>query len=165
MSFEKVQIGSATLYLADCLAVLPLLSGIDAVITDPPYSSGGQFRGDRAQDTRVKYVCTGSGNNALPDFSGDSRDQRSFHFWSALWAGAALGACNPGAVACFFTDWRHQATLARLNEAETKARRAERRIHAGVCPHCNRTFVQLARHMKTKHQDAAPSPDRGAKAA
>lgn len=25
------------------------------------------------------------------------------------------------------------------------------RIHAGVCPHCNRTFQNLSRHMATKH--------------
>lgn len=25
------------------------------------------------------------------------------------------------------------------------------RVQAGVCPHCNRTFKNLARHMKTKH--------------
>jgi DNA modification methylase len=30
-------IGDATLYLADCREVLPTLSGIDAVVTDPPY--------------------------------------------------------------------------------------------------------------------------------
>jgi DNA modification methylase len=30
-------IGSATLYLGDCLEVLPTLAGVDAVVTDPPY--------------------------------------------------------------------------------------------------------------------------------
>jgi site-specific DNA-methyltransferase (adenine-specific) len=30
-------IGSATLYLADCMEVLPTLPRVDAVITDPPY--------------------------------------------------------------------------------------------------------------------------------
>lgn len=30
-------VGNATLYLGDCLEILPTLSGIDAVITDPPY--------------------------------------------------------------------------------------------------------------------------------
>ncbi|MEN6296978.1 MAG: hypothetical protein ABFC92_03405 [Rectinema sp.] len=44
-------IGDATLYLADCLEVLPTLGRVDAVVTDPPYSSGGQFRGDRARST------------------------------------------------------------------------------------------------------------------
>lgn len=99
-------IGNATLYLGDCLSILPELSDIDAVITDPPYSSGGAFRGDRAQSTTAKYVQSDSGNQSLPDFSGDNRDQRSFHFWSALWGSAALHACKPSAIACFFTDWR-----------------------------------------------------------
>ena len=33
-------IGDATLYLADCRDVLPTLSGVDAVVTDPPYGIG-----------------------------------------------------------------------------------------------------------------------------
>lgn len=33
-------IGNATLYLGDCLEVLPLLAPVDAVITDPPYGIG-----------------------------------------------------------------------------------------------------------------------------
>lgn len=103
---RKEVIGDATLYLGDCLEILPTLSGVDGVITDPPYSSGGQFRGDRAQDTRTKYLANDSSGQMLNNFSGDTRDQRSFHFWSALWSSAALHVCNEGAVGCFFTDWR-----------------------------------------------------------
>ena len=33
----KVEIGNATLYLGNCLEVLPTLPKVDAVITDPPY--------------------------------------------------------------------------------------------------------------------------------
>ena len=99
-------IGNATLYLGDCLEILPTLPKVDAVITDPPYSSGGMMRGDRAQDTRTKYVQNDSGNQSLANFSGDTRDQRAFHFWSALWASAALQTTKEGGVACFFTDWR-----------------------------------------------------------
>jgi DNA modification methylase len=40
MPFEKVEIGSATLYCGDCLEVLPTLGGVDAVVTDPPYGIG-----------------------------------------------------------------------------------------------------------------------------
>ena len=32
------QIGNATLYLGDCLDILPRLDGADAVLTDPPYA-------------------------------------------------------------------------------------------------------------------------------
>jgi hypothetical protein len=41
---EKVVISNATLYRADCFDVLPQLSGIDAVVTDPPYSIGFLYR-------------------------------------------------------------------------------------------------------------------------
>jgi hypothetical protein len=51
------------------------------------------------------------------------------------------------------------------DQAEASARaykgvatRARRRASAGVCPCCNRTFQQLARHMKTKHPDFEPVP-------
>lgn len=36
----KVEIGNATLYLGDCMDVLPTLPKVDAVITDPPYGIG-----------------------------------------------------------------------------------------------------------------------------
>jgi DNA modification methylase len=36
----KVQIGDATLYLGDCMDILPTLDKVDAVITDPPYGIG-----------------------------------------------------------------------------------------------------------------------------
>jgi DNA modification methylase len=34
---DKVIIGDATLYLGDCMDILPTLNKVDAVITDPPY--------------------------------------------------------------------------------------------------------------------------------
>ena len=37
--------GNVTLYNADCLAVLPQLTGIDAVITDPPYGIADCWKG------------------------------------------------------------------------------------------------------------------------
>ena len=40
---------------------------------------------------------------------------------------------------------------------ERELKRHQKRATAGACPCCNRTFVQLARHMKTKHPDFAPA--------
>ena len=58
-------------------------------------------------DTKSKYLSSGSGNHdTTTNFGGDNRDQRAFHFWSALWAAEALRASKSGAPALFFTDWR-----------------------------------------------------------
>lgn len=48
-----------------------------------------------------------------------------------------------------------EARTARMREVkERKAKqRLQKRAAAGVCPHCNRTFQQLARHMQSKHHD------------
>ncbi len=52
---RKEVIGDATLYLGDCMEVLPTLGKVDAVITDPPYGVGlvkktSDFRGSRHFD-------------------------------------------------------------------------------------------------------------------
>lgn len=41
---KPVIIGDATLYLADCMDVLPTLDRVDSVITDPPYGIGESSR-------------------------------------------------------------------------------------------------------------------------
>src|SRR5690606_36755832 len=57
---------------------------VDALICDPPYSSGGQFRGDRAAPTTEKYG-RGDALDKRIEFTGDNRDQRSFLAWCSLW--------------------------------------------------------------------------------
>jgi hypothetical protein len=53
---------------------------------------------------------------------------------------------------------------AEREQAEASARahkghatRLRKRTKAGVCPCCNRTFKQLARHMSTQHPDFEPA--------
>lgn len=94
-----------TIYHGDTLDVLPGLSGVGAVVTDPPYSSGGAFRSDRAMSTVTKYVNSDTAAYR-PDFAGDNRDQRSFLAWAMLWLNAARNASTPGAVLASFIDWR-----------------------------------------------------------
>lgn len=98
-----------TLYQGDCLPILAALpaESVDAVITDPPYSSGGKFRADRNQKTTKKYLSSDSAAGArLPDFDGDSRDQRSLERWSAMWLAECYRIARPGAAVAIFTDWR-----------------------------------------------------------
>lgn len=95
----------ADLYRGDCLAVLPGLAGpFDAVVTDPPYSSGGQSKGDRARSTGDKYLNAGS--SRYPDFLGDTKDQRSYLHWSALWMSLCFERMAEGALMLVFSDWR-----------------------------------------------------------
>jgi len=44
----------------------------------------------------------------------------------------------------------------RADEAEKKVLQIKRRAAAGVCPCCNRTFLNVQRHMKTKHANVIP---------
>jgi site-specific DNA-methyltransferase (adenine-specific) len=104
-------IGDATLYLGDCLSVLPQLPAVDGVLTDPPYSSGGLFRGDRTSRTTIKYQGHES-RHLYPEFSGDNRDQRGYAYWSAIWTGLAREIARPGAILGAFTDWRQLPTTA-----------------------------------------------------
>jgi site-specific DNA-methyltransferase (adenine-specific) len=107
-------IDQATLHHGDSLELLPTLPELfDALITDPPYSSGGMVRGDRTnQSTAAKYVSSGAHeaeHNA--EFMGDNRDARSWGYWMTLWLTAAQARLKPGAYVMCFTDWRQLPML------------------------------------------------------
>ena len=77
-----------TIYHGDVFDVIDAVESFDALITDPPYSSGGAFRGDRSRSTIAKYVRSTS--QAFRDeFTGDTRDQRGFTAWASMWLGTA----------------------------------------------------------------------------
>jgi site-specific DNA-methyltransferase (adenine-specific) len=93
----------------DSLRVLSELPDetVDAVITDPPYSSGGAFRADRQGSAKGKYLSTGSAAlGRVPDFYGDSRTERGLHMWSSLWMAEAWRVTKDGGAIAVFCDWR-----------------------------------------------------------
>jgi site-specific DNA-methyltransferase (adenine-specific) len=61
------------------LRPLPTTS-VDAVITDPPYSSGGFARADRMDLATNKCVHHGT-KLVRPDFTGDNRDPHASVTW------------------------------------------------------------------------------------
>lgn len=126
----------ATLYGGDALAVLAALpsGSVDAVVCDPPYSSGGMVRGDRAQPgSHRKYSGTITDSGELTTFGGDSRDQRAYAYWAALWLGEALRATSPGGVCLMFTDWRQLP-------ATTDAIQAGGWVWRGIVPWVKRAY-------------------------
>lgn len=97
-----------TLHRGDALTVLHTMASgsVDAVITDPPYNSGGLTASARTNQTaRNKYV-SGDAKHQLPDFDGDNRDQRGYLVWMGLILGQCLRIARVGAPLLVFTDWR-----------------------------------------------------------
>ena len=74
---RKEVIGNATLYLGDCLEILPTLEKVDAVITDPPYGQAYKVNTFYAGGTRDSAVVQRNGKalkvrpNIYPDIHGD----------------------------------------------------------------------------------------------
>lgn len=94
------------LHLGDCLDWLKTLpsESVDAVITDPPYSSGGMMRSDRTAKPSAKY----SQANKLiyTEFSGDNKDSRGWRYWCCLWISECLRIVKKSGYLLMFTDWR-----------------------------------------------------------
>ncbi len=95
------------LYCGDALAVLRDMPGesVDAVLTDPPYSSGGLYASARRADPVTKYQTSDTART-YPPMLGDLKDQRSFVMWAALWLGECHRLARPGARCLVFSDWR-----------------------------------------------------------
>ena len=59
MTFERVEIGNAVLYLGDCREILPTLDPVDLILTDPPYGLNMQNRSDGGG------VCSAKSGNKI----------------------------------------------------------------------------------------------------
>lgn len=84
---------------------------IDALITDPPYSSGGALTAQRKKAPEQKYQQGGQ-TKTYPTFSGDVRDQRSYEKWLIYWLSDAWPKLKDGAIVAVFTDWRQYPVTA-----------------------------------------------------
>lgn len=108
----QFQKDGVSLYHGDALAVLSALSdnSVDAILTDPPYSSGGVTLGARQADPSQKYQSSGT-KRQYPPMLGDAKDQRSWAMWCTLWLGECWRIAHDGAPLLIFTDWRQLPAL------------------------------------------------------
>ncbi|QBR36023.1 site-specific DNA-methyltransferase [Leisingera sp. NJS201] len=95
-----------TIAQTDALTFLDSLSpaSVGGLFADPPYSSGGSQRTITTQTGR-KYCGTLS-RNTLPDFAGETMDQRSNLRFTVSWLSAARRVIEPGGYFGIFCDWR-----------------------------------------------------------
>ncbi|MEM9492101.1 MAG: site-specific DNA-methyltransferase, partial [Myxococcota bacterium] len=82
---------------------------VDAVISDPPYSSGGRTQSDKRKAPSKKYT---RGHRDYPEFAGDSGDQFALMYKMCLYLSEARRVARPGAPICVFTDWRQYPVIA-----------------------------------------------------
>ena len=105
MSFE--------LHQGEALAILRELPScsLDAIVTDPPYNSGGASSAARTTMTARQKYQNSDTRRIYPDFAGDNRDQRSFAAWCNLWLSECHRVAREGAPILIFTDWRQLPTM------------------------------------------------------
>ncbi|MBB1258323.1 DNA-methyltransferase [Streptomyces alkaliterrae] len=96
-----------TLHRGEALSVLTGLPDgcVDAVITDPPYNSGGVGAARTSSTARQKYVSSDA-KHTLADFDGENRDQRSYLAWMTMLLGQCYRLTRSGGPLLVFTDWR-----------------------------------------------------------
>lgn len=107
---RQEQIGDATLYLGDCLEILPTLAGVDAVVTDPPYCSGGF-------NEAGKKAAKGMGLRSetireVGWFAGDNMTTAGIAWLLREVARFSYAALADGGTLTAFTDWRMVGHLA-----------------------------------------------------
>jgi site-specific DNA-methyltransferase (adenine-specific) len=88
----------------------------DAIITDPPYSSGGLSMSSRQQDPVSKYVQHGTQRKDIT-FHGDQRDQRSWSYWLTMCLILAADQLRTGGRLYMFSDWRQLPTATDVVQA------------------------------------------------
>lgn len=98
------------LYVADCLDVLPELpsDAYDAVVTDPPYSSGGRNQAE-ARGRISKNDADVRDHDEW--FLGDNMGSDTYIRWMRQIARECLRCVIQGGHAYIFTDWRQYTNL------------------------------------------------------
>jgi len=112
---EPVIIGNATLYLGDCREILPTLPKVDAVITDPPYCSGGFSESG-------KQAAKGMGlrSETIREtgwFVNDNMTTAGLCWLMSFVSGWCQRALKEGGTLTAFTDWRMAGHLSPAIEA------------------------------------------------
>lgn len=106
-------IGNATLYLGDCLEILPTLSQADAIITDPPYSSGAHEAAKRGK----RMAMTPESVTPRDVIQGDVMGTFGFLWFLRVWFRQFLGVLREGGHLACCIDWRMYPIVSAMADA------------------------------------------------
>lgn len=131
-------------------AVLPLES-ICCASCAMEFAAPARFIADRRSDHK-NFYCPAGHSNWYPGKSEKEQLQQQLE--------AERQRANRAESARKWAE--QQAKNARVSAGMHKAakKRLEHRVNCGVCPHCQRTFKQLAAHIKSKHPKAVTRGER-----
>ncbi len=93
---------------------------------------------DRRRQDHDSFYCPNGHNLSFPQQSDAEKAQAEAEKYKKLWKQEQAYAAD---------------VLNERNAAQKQMTKLKKRVAHGVCPCCNRSFVQLARHMATKHPD------------
>lgn len=103
------------LYQGDSLRLIKSLipdKSIDAVITDPPYGSGGDSISARLRSSKSKYVSTNAQyQDRLPDIDGDSLRPEAWARNMQIFFEQTKRILAPDGLFVCFIDWRNLGEL------------------------------------------------------
>lgn len=108
--YVKREVGLATLYLGDSREILPTLDSVQAVVTDPPYCSGGFTESAKKQAKGM-----GLRSETIRDagwFAGDNMTTAGLSWLMSTIAGWCFSLLPDGGTFTAFTDWRMVGHLA-----------------------------------------------------
>lgn len=159
---------AVSLFSGDTMRLLPRLEpeSFDAVITDPPYCSGGTTAGERRRSPEEKYAQNGE-TCGRPTFGGDGKDQRSFTWWTMMWLSHCRAALKEGGYCLVFIDWRQLPAMTDAFQAADLTWRgiiawdkgnASRAPHKGYVRHQCEYIVWGTRGHCPKATHAGPFP-------
>ena len=105
--------GRARLFHGDFRDATRLIEpAIDAVITDPPYGSGGFAASELKRPSKAKYVSTGAKYaDQMPDIDGDSLLPQQWQRLMTEFLDAAWSVLKDRGILVTFIDWRNLAAL------------------------------------------------------
>ena len=128
---RKEIIGDATLYLGDCLEILPTLPKVDAVVTDPPYGLGERMQGG-TWGAAQKYTTMRAWDKEAPQGVVDSIV--SLGLPSILWGGNYF-ALPPSRCWLSWSKLNAVPTMASMELAWTNFDRPAKEIRLPVGTH------------------------------